>query len=91
MPIGNGSQTNIDLYRIEEWSSYQIRAIGESDFPRGRECEIDTLLLNRAEGSVSMLSTPGPAAATQACIGIMKPKTVVYKLEIGLPGLPPNN
>lgn len=80
-----GSLTNIDLYRIEEWSSYQIRAIEESDLPKGKECEIDTLLLNRAEGSVSMLSTPGPAAATKACMGIMKPKTVVYKLEIGLP------
>ena len=81
----NGSQTNIDLYRIEEWSSFQIRAIGESDWPRGKECEIDTLLLNRAEGSVSMLSTPGPAAATKGCTGIMKSKTVVYKLEIGPP------
>jgi|ERR1700730_2794590 len=82
----NGSQTNIDLYRIEEWSSYQIRAIGESDFSKGRECEIDTLMLNRVEGSVSMLSAPGPAAATKACMGIIrKPKTVVYKLEIGPP------
>jgi len=25
----DGSQTNIDLYRIEEWSNFQIRAIGE--------------------------------------------------------------
>ena len=25
----DGSQTNIDLYRIEEWNSFQIRAIGE--------------------------------------------------------------
>jgi len=83
--VGSGSQTNIDLYRIEEWRSYQIRAIAESDLPHGKECEIDTLLLNRVEGSVSMLSTPGPAAATKACTGIMKPKTVVYKLEIGLP------
>ncbi len=81
----NGTATNIDLYRIEEWSSYQIRAIGESDFPKGKECEIDTMILNRIEGSVSMLSTPGPAAATKACTGIMKPKTVVYKLEIGPP------
>ena len=79
------SQTNIDLYRIEEWSSYQIRAIGESDFPKGKECEIDTLMLNRVEGSVSMLSAPGPAAATRACMGLMKPKTVVYKLEVGPP------
>jgi hypothetical protein len=84
--IMGGSQTNIDLYRIEEWSNYQIRAIGESDFPKGRECEIDTLVLNRVEGSVSMLSAPGPAAAMKACMGIIKkPKTVVYKLEIGPP------
>jgi hypothetical protein len=82
----NGSVTNIDLYRIEEWSSYEIRAIGESDFPKGRECEINTLMLNRVEGSVSMLLAPGPAAATKTCVGIIgKPKTVVYKLEIGPP------
>lgn len=83
--IGNGSRTNIDLYRIEEWNNYQIRAIGEGDRPHGRECEIDSLLLNRAEGSVSMLSVPGPAATTKGCLGVMKPKTVIYKLEIGLP------
>jgi len=83
--VMNGSQTSIDLYRIEEWSTIQIRAIGETDWPKGTECEIDTLILNRVEGSVSMLSTPGPAAATKACTGIMKPKTVVYKLEVGPP------
>jgi hypothetical protein len=84
--VMNGSRTNIDLYRIEEWNDYQIRAVGESDLPRGKECEIDSLLLNRSEGSVSMLSVPGPAAAMKGCLGIVgKPKTVVYKLEIGLP------
>lgn len=83
--IGNGSITNTVLYSIEEWSTVQIRAIGENDAPKGRECEIDTLILNRVEGSVSMLSTPGPAAAAEPCIGIMKPKTIVYKLEIGPP------
>jgi hypothetical protein len=84
----NGSRTSIDLYRIEAWSSYEIRAIGENDFPHGKECEIDTLMLNRVEGSVSMLSAPGPAAATKICMGpggIIKPKTVIYKLEIGPP------
>jgi hypothetical protein len=84
--ILNGSRTNIDLFHIEEWSNYQIRATEESDFPHGKECEMDSLLLNRAEGSVSMMSVPGPAAATKACLGIMKPKTVIYRLEIGLPG-----
>lgn len=83
--VNKGSQTNIDLYRIEEWGTVQIRAIGENDSPNGKECEIDTLMLNRVEGSVSLLSTPGPAAATEPCMGIMKPKTVVYKLEIGQP------
>lgn len=86
--VMNGSQTNIDLYRIEEWSSYEIRAIGESDFPKSKECEVDTLMLNRVEGSVSMLSAPGPAAATKVCqgpMGTIKPKTVVYKLEVGPP------
>jgi len=81
-----GTQTNIDLYRIEEWGKVQIRATGESHFPKGRECEVDTLMLNRVEGSVSMLLAPGPAAATKTCVGIIgKPKTVVYKLEVGPP------
>ena len=83
--IGNGSLTNIDIYRVEEWSDYQIRAVGESDSPRGKECEIDSLLFNRAEGSVFMLSVPGPAATSKGCTGIMKPKTVIYKLETGPP------
>jgi hypothetical protein len=81
----NGSRTNTDIYRIESWDNNQIRAIGENDFPHGKECEIDTLLLNRAEGSVSMLAVPGPAATTKSCMAIVKPKTVIYKLEIGLP------
>ena len=84
----NGRVTNIDLYQIEQWSSYEIRAKGENEFPQGKECEIDTLMLNRVEGSMSMLSTPGPAAATKVCagpFGTIKPKTVVYTLEIGPP------
>jgi hypothetical protein len=85
--IGRGSHTNIDLYSVEEWSDYQIRTVGVGDAPRGsgKECEIDSLLLNRAEGSVSMLIVPGPAATTKVCLGVMKPKTVVYKLEVGSP------
>jgi hypothetical protein len=81
--IGDWSQTNTDLYRIKEWSDYQIRAIGESDYPPGKECEIDSLLLNRGDASVSMLSVPGPAATTKGCVGVMKPKTVMYKLDPG--------
>jgi len=85
--IGKGSRTSTELYRIEEWNDYQIRTVGVGDSVRGNECEIDSLLLNRSEGSVSMLSVPGPKAATKGCLGVMKPKTVVYKLEIGLPTL----
>lgn len=73
--------TNIDLYYVKEWSEYQIRAIGESDLPHGQECEVDSLLLNREDASVSMLSVPGPAATTKACEGLMKPKTVMYRLQ----------
>ncbi|HEV2422030.1 MAG TPA: hypothetical protein VGS59_10020 [Candidatus Acidoferrales bacterium] len=76
------SDTNIDLYYVKEWNEYQIRAVGENDFPPGKECEIDTLLLNRGEAGVSMLSVPGPAATTKNCLGIEKPKTVMYKLEL---------
>jgi hypothetical protein len=81
--IFGGTATNIDLYFVQEWSDFQIRAIGENDFPAGKECEIDSLLLNRTEGSVSMLSVPGPAATDKKCF--VKPKTVVYSLELGLP------
>ena len=85
--IGRGSHTNIDLYGVEEWSDYQIRTVGVGDAPRGsgNECEIDSFLLNRAEGSVSMLTIPGPAATTKVCLGVFKPKTVIFKLEIGSP------
>jgi hypothetical protein len=79
------SRTEIDVYHVEEWSEYQIRAIGENDFPQGKECEIDTLLLNRVDGSVSMLSAPGPAASTKGCTALMTLKTVMYTLEIGQP------
>jgi len=86
--IGRGSHTNIDMYPVEEWSDYQIRTVGVGDAPRGsgKECEIDSLLLNRAEGSVSMLTVPGPGATTKVCLGVFgKPKTVIYKLETGSP------
>jgi len=83
--IGNGSVTNIDMYRVEEWSDYQIRAAGEGNSPHSKECEVDSLLLNRAEGGVSMLSVPGPGATSKGCMGMLKPKTVIYKLEIGTP------
>lgn len=81
--VGNVTETYIDLYRVVEWTSVQIRTTGENFFPPGEECEFETLLLNRVEGSVSLLLTPGPAAATKPCV--IKPKTVVYKLEIGPP------
>lgn len=76
------SRTNIDLFRVEEWSDFQIRAIEESDYPKGQECEIDTLMLNRSDGSVSMLTVPGPAASTKHCMTVMKPKTVMYSLDL---------
>jgi hypothetical protein len=85
--LAGASMTNTDLYRVEEWSTYQIRAIEESDWPQGKECEIDSLLLNRAEASVSMLSVPGPGAASKVCGSLMKPKTVIYKLELGALGI----
>jgi len=83
--FAGGTLTNIDLYYVQEWSEHQIRAVGESDLPHGQECEIDSLLLNREEASVSMLSVPGPAATTKGCAAIMKPKTVLYKLQLGSP------
>jgi hypothetical protein len=82
LPPGDGTLTNIDLYYVHEWSEYQIRAVEESDLPHGKECEIDTLLLNRADASVSILSVPGPAATTKGCEGLMKPKTVMYRLQL---------
>jgi hypothetical protein len=69
---------------VEEWSDFQIRAVEESDFPKGQECEIDSLKLNRSDGSVSMLTVPGPAASSKRCMDIMKPKTVMYSLNLKL-------
>jgi hypothetical protein len=78
------SRTNIDLFFVEEWSDFQIRAVEDSDFPEGQECEIDSLILNRSDGSVSMLTVPGPAASSTRCMDIMKPKTVMYSLNLKL-------
>ena len=52
LPFSDGTLTNIDLYYVQEWSEYQIRAVEESDLPHGKECEVDTLLLNREDASV---------------------------------------
>jgi hypothetical protein len=35
--FGGGSMTNIDLYHVQEWSEYEIRAVGENDLPHGRQ------------------------------------------------------
>jgi hypothetical protein len=83
--FGGGTMTNIDLYHVQEWSEYQIRAVGENDLPHGEECEIDSLLLNREDASISMLSVPGPGATNKGCEALMKPKTVMYRLQLGLP------
>ena len=76
------ARTTIDLFAVEEWSDFQIRALGENDYPKGQECEIDSLILNRSEGSVSLMTVPGPAASTKHCTTLMKPKTVVYTLDL---------
>jgi hypothetical protein len=76
------ARTTIDLFVVEEWTDFQIRALGENDYPKGQECEIDSLILNRSEGSVSLLTVPGPAASTKHCVTVMKPKTVMYTLDL---------
>lgn len=83
--FGGGTMTSIDLYYVQEWSEYEIRAVGQNDLPHGKECEIDSLLLNREDASVSMLSVPGPGATGKGCEALMKPKTVMYRLQLGLP------
>jgi hypothetical protein len=85
VPFVGGTLSSIDLYYVKEWSEHEIRAVEESDFSHGQECEIDTLLLNREEASVSILSVPGPAATTKRCDAVMKPKTVLYKPQLGSP------
>jgi hypothetical protein len=79
---GTGTRTDIDLFEVQEWSDFQIRAIEESDYPKGQECEIDTLILNRGEGSVSLLTAPGPGASAKHCVRLMNPKTVMYTLDL---------
>lgn len=69
--------TNIDLYPIREWTNDQVTA-GEEQ--KG-DCEEETLLINRADASVSLISKPGPLADSSSCkVGGMKPKTVLYRL-----------
>ena len=38
--VMNGSQTNTDIYRLESWTSNEIRAVVENDFPKGKQYEI---------------------------------------------------
>lgn len=78
-----GTLTYIELYRIQEWSELQIRAVAEDAFPPYTECTIDSLLLNRADASVSRLSVPSVAGTIGPCTLIAKPKTTMYKLELG--------
>jgi hypothetical protein len=45
------------------------------------ECEQDTLVVNRAELSVLIISSPGPRGNEKRCTSFMgPPKTVVYRL-----------
>src|SRR5215475_6806981 len=68
-----GTMTNIDLYSVREWSNYQVRA--NEEWGMQSNCEKDTLLINRADSSVSLLSAPGPEA-DRSCRTLLKPKTV---------------
>ena len=82
LPFSGETMTNIDLYQIKEWSEFQIRAVEENDRSHGKECEIDSLLLDREDASVAILSAPGPGANTKICQDLMKPKTVMYRLQL---------
>jgi hypothetical protein len=75
----DSSVTNIDLYNVRSWDNTQIRAVMEEvTVP---ECEQETLVINRAEQSVLIMSSPGPHGNEKRCTDFMgPPKTVVYRL-----------
>jgi len=77
--FGLPSVTNIDLYNVRSWDGTQIRAVMDEQIDP--DCEQDTLVINRVDRSVVIISSPGPRGNEKRCTGLMgQPKTVVYRL-----------
>ncbi|MGH9512143.1 MAG: hypothetical protein ACRD2U_08395 [Terriglobales bacterium] len=92
MPFGGGtSHTNIDIYNVRFWNSLKVQAV--MDESSDRECEQDTLVLNRVEKSAISISSPGPHGNQKDCTSFIgPPKTVVYRLtELGAGVMRPGN
>jgi hypothetical protein len=69
----------VDILPVTRWDSEQITADGEGN--SSEPCERDTFIVSRVDGSVLMISAPGPRADSSGCRGLLgKPKTVTYKL-----------
>ena len=71
--------TAIEILPVKRWSVEQITADMENQF---EPCEKDSYIINKLDRTVLMISSPGPRAESQGCMGVLgKPKTVVYKLQ----------
>jgi len=78
--FGSRRITKIVLLHITRWDSNQISADGEN--ASWEPCDRDSYLVNRADRSVTLISSPGPRADTASCTGFLgKPRTVVYTLQ----------
>lgn len=71
--------TKVDILPVTRWDSEQITADGEGNSVE--PCERNTFVVSRVDGTVLMISSPGPRADSSGCRGVLgKPKTVTYKL-----------
>ena len=75
----SSSLTNIDLFNVRMWNDTKIEAVMDEQVTP--ECEQDLLVMNRAERSAIIISSPGPRGDEKHCKDFMgPPKTVVYRL-----------
>jgi hypothetical protein len=73
----------IDIFDVRSWSNTEVRATASAQPVVNPGCEEVTLVINRVERSVLLMSSPGPMGSQKRCTGNMgPPKTVVYRLEM---------
>jgi hypothetical protein len=63
------SMTAIDIYYVTRWDDVQVNAKEEHGITE--RCEEDSLMINHAERSVLLVSSPGVDAANKSCTNFM--------------------
>lgn len=77
--LAEATLTAIDIYHVTRWDNVQVNAREEHGITE--RCEEDSLIINHAEQSVLLVSSPGADAGKKTCVDFMgKPKTVIYQL-----------